>query len=136
MTDATPQRATVGARHDVTPDIVLLSLRLSQSAPTPPPGSHLEVVVRLPAGPDTRSYSLVDLGRDDGLLRIAVRRHHDGRGGAVWMHTLGPGDELTVSGPVDAFPPDPGPGPQRAARRRGGHHPCPGFGPRPAHPRQ
>jgi vanillate O-demethylase ferredoxin subunit len=67
--------------------------------------------VRLAGGSDTRSYSLVDLGHDDGLLRIAVRRQRDGRGGSVWMHSLKPGDELEVTDPVDEFPLNPGAAP-------------------------
>lgn len=103
--------ATVEARHEVVPDIVLITLRLPHPAPTPPPGSHLDITVRLPDGSDTRSYSLVDLGHDDGRLRIAVRRQQDSRGGSVWMHSLKPGDELEVAGPIDEFPLNPGSAP-------------------------
>ncbi|XVQ09368.1 FAD-binding oxidoreductase [Spirillospora sp. CA-255316] len=101
MTAGAKRVATVEARHEVAPDIVLITLRLPQPVPTPPPGSHLDVTVRLPGGGDSRSYSLVDLGHDDGRLRIAVRWQRDGRGGSVWMHSLKPGDELEVAGPID-----------------------------------
>ena len=111
MSGGTKRVATVDARDEVAPDIALITLRLPDPAPAPPPGSHLDVTVRLPGGSDTRSYSLVDLGHDDGLLRIAVRRQHDGRGGSVWMHSLEPGDELEVAGPLDEFPLNPGSAP-------------------------
>jgi ferredoxin-NADP reductase len=111
MSGRTKHVATVAARGDVAPDITLITLRLPNPTPAPPPGSHLDVTVRLPGGSDTRSYSLVDLGHDDGLLRIAVRRQWDGRGGSVWMHALAPGDELEVAGPVDEFPLNPGSAP-------------------------
>jgi vanillate O-demethylase ferredoxin subunit len=111
MSGDTKRVATVEAREEVVPGAALITLRLPTPAPTPPPGSHLDVTVRLPEGFDTRSYSLVDLGQDDGLLRIAVRRQQDGRGGSVWMHSLAPGDELEVVGPVDEFPLNPGSAP-------------------------
>ncbi|MFI1030486.1 PDR/VanB family oxidoreductase [Streptomyces sp. NPDC020951] len=111
MSVGTKRLATVEAHQEVTPGIALITLRLPTPAPAPPPGSHLDVTVRLPGGSDTRSYSLVDLGHDDGLLRIAVRRQRDSRGGSVWMHTLRPGAELEVVGPVDEFPLNPGSAP-------------------------
>ncbi|MFG2026512.1 PDR/VanB family oxidoreductase [Streptomyces sp. NPDC048825] len=138
MNGGTKHVATVEARDDAAPDIVLITLRLPNPAPVPPPGSHLDVTVRLPGGDDTRSYSLVDLGHDDGLLRIAVRRQSDGRGGSMWMHSLTPGDELQVVGPLDEFPLNPGSAPSvllaagigitpvlglaRALRARGSDH--------------
>ncbi|MFJ3802593.1 PDR/VanB family oxidoreductase [Streptomyces sp. NPDC090088] len=94
--------------REVAPDIALITLSPPEPAPTPPPGSHLDVTVRLPSGDDTRSYSVVDLGHDDGLLRMAVRRQPEGRGGSLWMHTLKPGDALEVTGPLDEFRPTPG----------------------------
>lgn len=111
MSGGTKQVATVEARDEVTPDIALITLRLANPASAPPPGSHLDVTVRLPGGSDTRSYSLVDLGHDDGLPRIAVRRQPDGRGGSKWMHSLKAGDQLQVAGPVDEFPLNPGSAP-------------------------
>ncbi|GCB43703.1 PDR/VanB family oxidoreductase [Streptomyces sp. NL15-2K] len=111
MSGGTKRVATVEARDEVAPDTVLITLGLPDPAPTPPPGSHLDVTVPLPGGSDTRSYSLVDLGHDDGLLRMAVRRQQDSRGGSVWMHSLKPGDELEVMGPFDEFPLNPGAAP-------------------------
>lgn len=103
-----PGRAVVTAREAVAPGIVALTLRPARPAPPAPPGSHVDVTVPLPGGARTRSYSLVDRGEDDGLLRIAVRRDAAGRGGSLWMHTLAPGIELDVTGPHDTFGPSPG----------------------------
>ncbi|MEH0580088.1 PDR/VanB family oxidoreductase [Streptomyces canus] len=111
MSGSTKRLSTVDACDEVAPDVAMITLRLPDPAPAPPPGSHLDVTVRLTGGSDTRSYSLVDLGHDDGLLRIAVRRQRDGRGGSVWMHSLKPGDELEVTDPIDEFPLTPGPAP-------------------------
>jgi vanillate O-demethylase ferredoxin subunit len=100
--------ATVQAREQVASRVVLLTLRPSVPVIPPPPGSRLEVTVELPSGPETRSYSLVDLGLGDDLLRIAVRLEPAGRGGSSWMHSLRPGDELAFRGPVGTFSPYPG----------------------------
>lgn len=111
MSGGARRPARVEARDEVAPDIALFTLGLSVPVPAPPPGSHLDVTVRLPGGPDTRSYSLVDLGDGGGRLRIAVRRLRDGRGGSLWTHSLKPGDTLEVTDPLDEFPLNPGSAP-------------------------
>lgn len=100
--------ATVLAVEDTTPAIRLLTLQSDRPVPTVAPGSHLDVTVPLARGTVTRSYSLIDLGLDDGLLRIAVRLDTSGRGGSQWMHTLTPGRRLAVHGPISEFTPSPG----------------------------
>ncbi|WP_326574255.1 PDR/VanB family oxidoreductase [Streptomyces sp. NBC_00481] len=105
---ATAHTAVVVGRTEIVPDIVELVMRPSRPIQSVPPGSHLDITVPLPGGPETRSYSLVDHGRDDGLLRIAVRLQRDGRGGSRWMHGLSPGAEITFAGPIDGFPLSPG----------------------------
>ncbi|MFI8893502.1 PDR/VanB family oxidoreductase [Streptomyces paradoxus] len=99
--------AVVAGRAELVPDIVELVLRPSEPVRSVP-GSHIDIVVPLPNGPETRSYSLVDRGHDDGLLRIAVRLQQDGRGGSRWMHGLRAGAEITFTGPIDEFPLSPG----------------------------
>ncbi|MFH8658151.1 PDR/VanB family oxidoreductase [Streptomyces afghaniensis] len=105
---STADTAVLVTRTELVPGIVELVLRTSRAVRTVPPGSHIDITVPLPAGPETRSYSLVDQGQDDGLLRIAVRLQQDGRGGSRWMHDLRPGSEITFAGPIDAFPLSPG----------------------------
>lgn len=100
--------AVVVTRTVLVPDVVELVLRPSRAVRPAPPGSHIDITVPLPGGPEPRSYSLVDPGRDDGLLRIAVRLQQDGRGGSRWMHDLGPGSRITFAGPIDEFPLSPG----------------------------
>ncbi|WP_329568788.1 PDR/VanB family oxidoreductase [Streptomyces sp. NBC_01361] len=103
----TSSPATVMSRTEIVPGIVELVLR-PQRAPTIPPGSHIDVTVPLPGGTETRSYSLVDLGRADGCYRIAVRLDENGRGGSRWMHTLQPGATVEVTDPISNFAPSPG----------------------------
>ncbi|WP_405863721.1 PDR/VanB family oxidoreductase [Streptomyces sp. NBC_00005] len=104
----TADTAVVMGRTEIVPDIVELVLRPSRPVQSVPPGSHIDITVPMPGGPELRSYSLVDHGHDDGLLRIAVRLQQDGRGGSRWMHDLLPGSEITFAGPIDEFPLSPG----------------------------
>lgn len=71
---------------------------LGADCPPWEPGAHLDLV-----GPEhTRQYSLC--GVDDRVLRIAVLRAPDGRGGSAWVHdSLSEGDELVVRGPRNHF---------------------------------
>lgn len=71
--------------------------------PVAPPGSHLDVLVPLPAGEVVRSYSVVDDGRCPGRLSIGVRLDPNSRGGSSYIHLLRPGHELTTSQPVQTF---------------------------------
>ncbi|WP_060886134.1 PDR/VanB family oxidoreductase [Streptomyces caniscabiei] len=105
---STAATAVVVTRTELVPGIVELVLRPSRPVRSVPPGSHIDITVPLPDGPERRSYSLVDRGHDDGLLRVAVRLQQDGRGGSRWMHELRPGAEITFAGPIDEFPLSPG----------------------------
>jgi vanillate O-demethylase ferredoxin subunit len=105
---STAHTAVVVGRTELAPDIVELVLHPSRPVRSVPPGSHVDITVPLPGGPETRSYSLVDHGHDDGLLRVAVRLQRDGRGGSRWMHDLRPGSEIVFVGPIDGFPLSPG----------------------------
>lgn len=71
--------------------------------PSAPPGSHLDVLLPLPAGEVVRSYSVVDDGRLAPHLSIGVRLDRNSRGGSVYMHGLTPGAEISVSQPVQTF---------------------------------
>lgn len=100
----------MAARQQLTDDVVMLTLRPSQPEPVPP-GSHLDLTIHAHSRRERRSYSLVDLGQDDGLYRICVRRRDTGRGGSVFMHSLAVGDAIETSVPVNGFPPSPGDAP-------------------------
>src|SRR5882757_3995864 len=99
--------AAVESRRILAPDIVELTLRPDRLVAAVPPGSHIDVTVPMPNGPETRSYSLVDLGHRDGRYRIAVRLNPRGRGGSRWMHTLQRGARIALEGPISEFPPGP-----------------------------
>ncbi|OON62739.1 hypothetical protein B0920_04705 [Massilia sp. KIM] len=74
-------------------------------APLPPwqPGAHVELRFRSRAGnTHTNAYSVV--GEAEGLLRIAVQREDQGRGGSRVLHEeFAPGMELELSQPLDSF---------------------------------
>jgi ferredoxin-NADP reductase len=98
-------RLTVTDRTVETSDQDVVSLRLGDpsGAPLPAwtPGAHVNV--HLPSG-RIRQYSLSG-DPADGTYRIAVRRIHDGGGGSVEVHdSVHVGDQLVITGPVNAFP--------------------------------
>jgi len=98
-------RLTVTDRTVETSDHDVVSLRLGDpsGAPLPAwtPGAHVNV--HLPSG-RIRQYSLSG-DPADGTYRIAVRRIHDGGGGSVEVHdSVRVGDQLVITGPVNAFP--------------------------------
>ncbi|TWB20496.1 vanillate demethylase subunit B [Nitrospirillum amazonense] len=66
------------------------------------PGSHIQVQVLIGGRPDVRHYSLVG-EPGDGILRIAVKRLPDSRGGSAYMWGLTPGARLTISAPLNHF---------------------------------
>ncbi|MFL9828006.1 PDR/VanB family oxidoreductase [Rhodoplanes sp. SY1] len=96
------QTGVLRATRDLTSDIRLFEIEPAVFAP-PPPGSHLDVTVRIDERPDTRSYSIVGACAD-GLYRIAVKRLPQSRGGSAWMWSLAPGARLSFTGPHDTFP--------------------------------
>ncbi|MFI6575770.1 PDR/VanB family oxidoreductase [Nocardiopsis sp. NPDC050513] len=88
----------------LTPEVRRIVLDPGGLGPTTaPPGSHIDVAVHVDGRPGTRSYTLVDDGRDRGMLTVAVRLDPDSRGGSRYMHGLRPGDALTVSEPLSGF---------------------------------
>jgi len=98
-------RLTVTDRRIETSDGDVVSLRLADPTGTPlpawTPGAHVNV--HLPSG-RTRQYSLSG-DPADGTYRIAVRRIDAGGGGSIEMHdSVQAGDQLLITGPVNAFP--------------------------------
>ncbi|MGH8867188.1 MAG: PDR/VanB family oxidoreductase [Actinomycetes bacterium] len=69
-----------------------------------PPGSHLDVAVRVHGRPDVRSYSLLTAGRDRDRLTVAVRLDPHGRGGSAYLWSLRPGARVRVTQPLQGFP--------------------------------
>ena len=98
-------RLTVTDRRIETSDRDVVSLRLADpsGAPLPAWTPGANVNVHLPSG-RIRQYSLSGDPADD-TYRIAVRRIHDGGGGSIEVHdSLQIGDQLVITGPVNAFP--------------------------------
>lgn len=96
------QRATVVDNIPVAEGVRRVVLDLP-GRPVAAPGSHLDVLLPLPAGEVVRSYSVVDDGRCPGRLSIGVRLDAINRGGSSYIHRLRPGDALTASQPVQTF---------------------------------
>ncbi|WP_431857558.1 PDR/VanB family oxidoreductase [Azospirillum sp.] len=95
--------ARLRATRDLTPDIRLFEIEPDEPLDAAPPGSHIEVAVHPEGRPGTRSYSLIDRC-GDGVLRIAVKRMPQSRGGSAYMWGLAPGDRLRVTRPRNRFP--------------------------------
>ncbi|GGC55769.1 FAD-dependent monooxygenase [Hoyosella rhizosphaerae] len=104
---ATPHRtslatspAIVAESRTLSGDTKLLELRRTDDQPWPQwsPGSHIDL--HLPSG-KVRQYSLCS--GDSDVLRVAVLREPEGRGGSVEVHDLRVGASVTVSGPRNNF---------------------------------
>lgn len=88
--------ALLVAVRDLTPTIREFSIRLESPAACPA-GSHLNIAVDTGVEGDFRSYSIVSSSGD--LVRIAVKRLEDSRGGSAFMWTLKAGDPLRTTAP-------------------------------------
>ncbi|OZC83968.1 oxidoreductase [Rhodococcus sp. 06-412-2C] len=65
------------------------------------PGSHVDV--EIDTG-EVRSYSIVSSASDGKSITLGVHLSPTSRGGSRFMHTLMPGDKLTVTAPLQNFP--------------------------------
>ncbi|MDV8079570.1 PDR/VanB family oxidoreductase [Rhodococcus sp. IEGM 1370] len=65
------------------------------------PGSHVDV--EIDTG-EVRSYSIVSGANDGKSVTLGVHLSPTSRGGSRFMHTLVPGDELSVTAPLQNFP--------------------------------
>lgn len=92
--------ATLRRVCDVTPTIRLFELDSGDRNMRWSPGAHIRVRLPIGAGLQQRSYSLIDDGSDDGLVRIAVKRCGAGSR-ALWA--LGPGDAIDIAAPENRF---------------------------------
>ncbi|WP_243230143.1 PDR/VanB family oxidoreductase [Microbacterium sp. CIAB417] len=94
---------TVVARHELAEDVVefeLAPLRAADALVRYEAGAHLDVYVE---DGTCRQYSLVR-PTDSTVLRIAVLREEDGRGGSTYLHDrVGVGDMLRVGAPRNTF---------------------------------
>jgi len=93
-------QAAVAAAMRLTADVILLELQVPSGASSYlfEPGAHVDIhIPRL----GIRQYSL--LPSESPRLRIAVKLETDGKGGSKYLHTLRPGDKVTVGGPRNHF---------------------------------
>lgn len=90
------RNAVLVATRDLTPTIREFSIRLEKTAACPA-GSHINIAVETGVEGDFRSYSIVSSSGD--LVRIAVKRLDDSRGGSAFMWTLNAGDAVRVTAP-------------------------------------
>jgi ferredoxin-NADP reductase len=96
------RKGTLRSVRDLTSDIRLFEIEPEGEFVVPTPGSHINVGVQIGERPDVRSYSIVGPCQD-GLYRIAVKRLRESRGGSLYMWSLQPGAQLSVSTPGNHF---------------------------------
>src|SRR3712207_532632 len=96
------RKATLRSVRDLTSDIRLFEIEPEGEFVAPTAGSHINVGVQIGERPDVRSYSVVG-SCTDGLYRIAVKRLRESRGGSLYMWSLEPGAQLSVSTPGNHF---------------------------------
>lgn len=97
------QRGTVAAAWDLTAEI----RRIEIDVETPrrvDPGAHVDVRLTIDGTDDTRSYSIVDAFPDGTRIALSVYTSPTSRGGAAVMNALAPGDEVTITQPLNDFP--------------------------------
>ncbi|SFJ69783.1 MULTISPECIES: PDR/VanB family oxidoreductase [Amycolatopsis] len=96
--------AVLAAKEVLADGVVRLTLRHPGGGPMPEwqPGAHLDLVL----GPGlVRQYSLCGDPADRSVLRVAVLREPEGRGGSRHVHdALSEGDCVLVRGPRNHFP--------------------------------
>jgi ferredoxin-NADP reductase len=92
------------AEEAVADGVIQLTFRSSggELFPQWEPGAHVDLVLR----PDlVRQYSLCGDPGDRSVLRIAVLREPEGRGGSIYVHDeLRPGSRVRIRGPRNHFP--------------------------------
>jgi propane monooxygenase reductase subunit len=96
--------AVVEAVEPLTHDIRRLVLRLADDAELAfHPGQYVDI--RIPGTEDAhRSFSMANLPSDRGRLEFMIKLYADGRfSGLLEDGSIGPGDELEVTGPYGVF---------------------------------
>jgi ferredoxin-NADP reductase len=89
-------------KESIADGVVLLTLRHPDGDPLPAwaPGAHIDLVM----GEWVRQYSLCGDPNDNSVMRVAVLREPDGRGGSQHVHdVLVAGQQIEVQGPRNHF---------------------------------
>lgn len=97
------QKAVVDSVSDVAQNIRRIVLRPERLCPVRP-GEHVDVRTTIDGQQHVRSYSVVDAAGDGSHLALSVFRTPTSRGGSVFMHSLRPGQLLTITQPLQNFP--------------------------------
>ncbi len=95
--------ATLAHSEDLSASIRLFELQVEGGTRAWTPGAHIQVRVVVDGREEIRHYSLIELGRNDGRYRIAVKKIDSGMGGSRYMWSLRPGDSLNISAPRNQF---------------------------------
>lgn len=97
------QQGTVIAARDLTPEIRRIEIDVDRPARVDP-GAHVDVRLRIGDADETRSYSIVDASPDGTRVALSVYTSPVSRGGAAVMNALRPGDQVTLTQPLNDFP--------------------------------
>lgn len=90
-------------KEPIADGVVLLTLRHPDGDPLPAwtPGAHVDLVL---TDDLVRQYSLCGDPNDTSVMRVAVLREHEGRGGSQHVHdVLAAGQQVEVRGPRNHF---------------------------------
>ncbi len=68
------------------------------------PGTHIDIGVFLHGRADVRSYSVVGSDPAGRRIVLGVQLARESRGGSRYMHALQPGQQVTITQPLQNFP--------------------------------
>jgi hypothetical protein len=97
-------KGTVIEAEDAAEGIRRIVIRPERPGQPAPPGSHIDIGVRIRGLSDVRSYSVVGMGDDGESLVLGVQLARESRGGSAYMHSLGIGAQVSISQPLQNFP--------------------------------
>jgi ferredoxin-NADP reductase len=97
-------RGTVIEAEDVAEGVRRLAILPETPGQQAPPGSHLDVGVRIRGLSDVRSYSVVGMADDGESYVLGVQLARESRGGSAYIHSLEVGSQLSISQPLQNFP--------------------------------
>ncbi|MGO4581729.1 2Fe-2S iron-sulfur cluster-binding protein [Cupriavidus sp. 2TAF22] len=89
--------------ENVSPSIRMIEIAAGNHFNIWTPGSHLRVRVKVEERTEIRTYSLIDIGDNKKIYRIAVKLMEEGLGGSRYMWGLKVGDALEISQPHNHF---------------------------------
>lgn len=97
-------KGTVIEVEDVAESVRKIVIRPETPGQQAPPGSHLDVGVRIRGLSDVRSYSVVGMADDGESYVLGIQLARESRGGSAYMHSLDVGAQVSISQPLQNFP--------------------------------